>query len=79
MCRKGVDPVSQGLSKFIAIDEQPNDQIVHALHLGKTDCAAHQPFDPGSQIDVFTLDFLHIVLAKSIGAAFPTPQTSDAS
>src|SRR5215831_20278663 len=46
-CRKGVDPISYGSSKFIAIDEQPNDQIVHVLRLGQTDGAAHQPFDPG--------------------------------
>jgi hypothetical protein len=36
---------------------------VHVVRLGKTDCAAHQPFDPGPQIDVFALDFLRIVLA----------------
>jgi hypothetical protein len=40
-------------------DNQPHDQIVHALRLGKTDGAAHQPFDPGPQIDVFALDFPH--------------------
>ena len=37
---------------------------MHAFRLGKTDCAAHQPFDSGPQIDVFTLDFLRIVLAN---------------
>jgi hypothetical protein len=63
-CRKGVDPISYGSSKFIAIDEQPNDQIVHVLRLGKTDSAAHQPFDPGPQIDVFALDFLRVFLAN---------------
>jgi len=62
-CRKGVDPVSYGSSKFIAINEQPNDQIVHGLRFGKTDGAADQPFDPGPQIDVFALDFLRVFLA----------------
>ena len=28
-CFKAVDPVSEGKAKFIAIDEQPNHQIVH--------------------------------------------------
>jgi hypothetical protein len=36
-CRKGVDSVSSGSSKLVAIDEQPNDQIVHAFRLGKTE------------------------------------------
>jgi len=35
---------------------------VHALCLGKTDGAAHQPFDPGPQIDVLALDFLRVLL-----------------
>ena len=37
---------------------------MRAFRLGKTDCAAHQPFDSGPEIDVFTLDFLRIVLAN---------------
>jgi len=35
---------------------------VHALCLGKTDGAAHQPFDPGPQIDGLALDFLRVLL-----------------
>ena len=61
-CRKGVDPISYGSSKFIAIDEQPNDHIVHVLCLGKADGTAHQPFDPGPEIDVLALDFLRVLL-----------------
>jgi hypothetical protein len=38
---------------------------VHIFCLGKTDGAAHQPFDPGPQIDVFALDFLHTLLLDS--------------
>jgi hypothetical protein len=33
--------LSEGLSKLIAIDEQPNHQIVHLFRLGKTNRAAH--------------------------------------
>src|SRR5215813_5829000 len=72
-CRKGVDPVSYGSSKFIAIDEQPNDQIVHALRLGKTDGTAHQPFDPGPQIDVFALDFLRVLLSHPMLCGVDVP------
>ena len=37
---------------------------MHVLRLGKTDGAAHQPFDPGPQIDVLALDFLGVLLAN---------------
>ena len=33
--------LSEGLSKLIPIDAQPNHQIVHLFRLGKTDRAAH--------------------------------------
>jgi hypothetical protein len=33
--------LSEGLSKLIAIDKQPNHQIVHLFRLGKTNRAAH--------------------------------------
>jgi hypothetical protein len=55
--------LSDGSSKLIPIDEQPNHQIVHLFRLGKTDRAAHSPFNPGPEIAVFALDFLRILLA----------------
>ncbi len=55
--------LSDGSSKFIPIDEQPNHQIVHALRLGKAQRATDQPFDPGPEIDVLALDFLRVLLA----------------
>ncbi len=33
--------LSEGLSKLIPIDEQPNHQIVHLFRLGKTNRTAH--------------------------------------
>jgi hypothetical protein len=33
--------LSEGLSKLIAIDKQPNHQIVHLFRLRKTNRAAH--------------------------------------
>src|SRR6187200_569073 len=34
-CFKAVDPVSEGKATFIAIDAQPNHQVVHLFRLGK--------------------------------------------
>jgi hypothetical protein len=56
-------PLSNGSSKFIPIDEQPNHQIVHAFRLGKANCATNQPLDPRPGIDVLALDFLRVLLA----------------
>jgi len=36
-CFKAVDPVSEGKAKFIAIDEQPNYQVVHLFRLRKAE------------------------------------------
>src|SRR5438094_7588014 len=55
--------LSDGSSKFIPIDEQPNHQIVHTFRLGKAQRATNQPLDPGPEIDVFALDFLRVLLA----------------
>jgi hypothetical protein len=60
-CLKGVDSGSKGAPEFVAIDEQPNDEIVHALRLGKAQRATHSPFDPGPQVDVLTLDCLRVL------------------
>src|SRR5437763_8228367 len=38
-------PLNVG-SKLVLIDKQPNKEIVHALRLGKTNGATHQPLDP---------------------------------
>src|SRR5262245_25762365 len=56
-------PLSDGSSKFIPIDEEPNHQIVHAFRLGKAQRATHQPLDPGPEIDGLALDFLRVLLA----------------
>ena len=61
-CVKGVDSRSKGTPEFVAIDEQPNHEIMHALRLGETNCATHESFDPRPQIEVFALDFLRIGL-----------------
>ena len=58
--------LSEGLSKLIAIDKQPNHQIVHLFRLRKTNRAAHQPLNPGPEIDVLALDFLRVLLAHVV-------------
>src|SRR5215831_15079726 len=44
--------LSDGSSKLIPIDKQPNHQIVHLFRLGKANGATNQPLDPGPEIDV---------------------------
>ena len=46
-----------------AIDEEANHQIVHGRRFRKANGTTHEPLDPCPQIDVFTLDFLRILLA----------------
>ncbi len=65
-CRKDVDSALEGSSKFIAVDEQPNHQVVHAFRLGKTNRTAHQPLDPRPQIDMLALDLLGLRFAHRV-------------
>ena len=44
----------------MTIDEETDHQIVHRRRFRKTNGAAHEPLDPGPQVDVFALDFLRI-------------------
>ena len=57
---------SEGSSKLIAIDEQPNHQIVHSRCFGKADRAAYEPLNAGPEIDVLALNFLRILLAHVV-------------
>ena len=62
-CFRAVDPLSDGSSKLIAIDEETNHQIMHGRRFGKANRATHETLDPGPQIDMFALDFLRVLLA----------------
>ena len=53
-----------GYPKLVAIDEEADHQIVHRRCFGKTNCAAHEPLDPGPQVEVFALDFLRVFFAN---------------
>jgi hypothetical protein len=65
--------LSDGLSKLISIDEQPNHQIVHLFRLRKAKGATHEPLDPGPEIDVLALDFLRIFLAHVVFLGIDMP------
>ena len=65
-CSKGVDLVLDGYPKLVAIDEEPDHEIVHSRRLRKADCATDEPFNPCPQIDVFAFDFLCIGLAHFV-------------
>src|SRR5882762_2413962 len=55
--------VSYQQSKLIAIDKQPDDNVMHLGRSGKADRLTHEAFDPGAQRQVLTLYFLRVALA----------------
>ena len=55
-----------GSPKLIAIDEQPNHQVMHTLCLRKTDRPADQPLDPRAQVDMLALDLLCVFLTYRV-------------
>ena len=58
--------MSDGSPKLIAIDEETNHQVVHALCLGKADRPAYQPLDPRAQVNVLALDLLRVFLPHRV-------------
>ena len=65
-CLKCVDPISKWPTEFIAVDEQPNDQIVHPLCLRKANRTTHQAFDASPKPDVLALYLLGVFLANGV-------------
>src|SRR5689334_2222410 len=65
-CSKGVDLTLDRYPKLVAIDEEADHQIVHGRRLGKTYCAAHEPFNPGPQVDVLAFDGLRVLFANGM-------------
>src|SRR5215470_8837111 len=65
-CFRAVDAMLDESPKLIAIDEQPNHQVVHMLCLRKTDRPTDQPLDPRAQVDVLALDLLRVGLAHRV-------------
>src|SRR5262245_39819550 len=56
--------VSHRQPKLIAIDKQPNDDVMHLDRSGKADRLAGEPLDPRPQRQMFALDLLHVPLAR---------------
>ena len=65
-CSKGVDLVLDCHPQLVAIDEEPDHEIVHGRRFGEANGAAHQTLTPGPQIDVFALDSRHVLFAHSV-------------
>ncbi len=58
--------ISEGLPKFIAIDEETNHEIVHGYRFGKANRATYEPLDPGPQIIVFALTGLRVLCPDDV-------------
>ena len=52
--------------KLIAIDEEPDDEIVHGRRLRKAYCATDVSFHPGPQVDVLAFDLLRLGFANRV-------------
>ena len=57
---------SDGSTKLVAIDEEPNHQIVHLFCFGETDRPTHQSFDPRPEVNMLAFDFLRIFFANRV-------------
>ena len=55
-----------GSPKRIAIDEQPNHQVVHMFCLRKADRPAYQPLDPCAQVNMLALNLLGVRLPDRV-------------
>ena len=56
--------VSYQQSKLVAIDQQPDDEVMHLGRSGKADLLPHEAFDPGAQRQVLPLYVLRVALAQ---------------
>src|SRR5262245_46246155 len=63
-CFTGVDLTLECKSKLVAIDEEPNHQIVHGRRFRKANRATHQTFDAGPEVNVFAFDLLRVLFAN---------------
>ena len=58
--------VSHRQPKFIAVDKQANDDVMHLYRSRKAERLAHQAFNPGAQRQVCPLDLLRVALARLV-------------
>jgi hypothetical protein len=62
--------MSDGSPKLIAIDEEPNHQVMPALCLGKTARPAYQALDPRAQVAGLALALLRLCLPHCLVADY---------
>ena len=55
-----------GSPKFVVIDEETYDQIVHGCRFGEANCTAYKALNASPQIDVLTLNFLDMLLTDHV-------------
>jgi len=65
---QGVDLVLDCYPKLVAIDEEPDHEIVHGRRFGKSKWCDARAADSGAQIDVFAFDFLRVLLCQLVDA-----------
>ena len=53
-------------SEFVAIDKQPNDNVVHLDRCGKADRLTRQPLDPRASCQMFPRNLLGVALARLV-------------
>ena len=60
--------------KFIAVDEQPDDDIMHLGGFRKADRLAHQPLGTSMQRLMLTLDLLRMAFAWGVDCGIEIPR-----
>jgi hypothetical protein len=65
-CFRSVDSSSDGCHKFVAIDKEAHEQIVHHGCFGKTVRVTHETLDQRTQIDVRAFDLLRLGFANRV-------------
>jgi hypothetical protein len=65
--------VSYWWPELIAIDQQPDDEVMPLGRAGKADRLAGEPRDPGPQRQIFALDLLRVPLARLVLVGIEMP------
>src|SRR5262249_27591526 len=61
-----VDFISDGALQLRALHEETDPEIGHGGRVGKAHRAAHEPLEPGAQIDMFALDGLRMLFPDHV-------------
>jgi hypothetical protein len=66
--------VSHRQPKLIAMDKQPDDDVMHLGRAGKAERLAYQTFDPGAQRQVLPLNWRRVALARLVRIRLEMPR-----